>query len=96
MRVAWSPAALLHLRDIHAYISADNPAAADQMVQTINQKVGRLAQTPRAGRPGRVAGTREVVVRPFVVAYAVSDKLIVILAVIHGARRWPRRFIVDA
>ncbi len=64
------------------------------MVRTINQKVGQLAETPRAGRLGRVAGTRELVARPFVIAYEITDDLIIVLAVIHGARRWPKRFVV--
>jgi plasmid stabilization system protein ParE len=43
------------------------------------------------GRSGRVAGTRELVIAgtPYLVAYRVEAKAVVILAVIHGAQRWP-------
>ncbi|HEX6610374.1 MAG TPA: type II toxin-antitoxin system RelE/ParE family toxin [Hyphomicrobiaceae bacterium] len=47
---------------------------------------------PRLGRAGRVSGTRELVIAPFIVAYEVTDDLIVVLAVLRGRRRWPRSF----
>jgi toxin ParE1/3/4 len=41
-----------------------------------------------------VAGTRELVIRgtPFVVAYRVKKNEVWVLAVIHGARKWPDEF----
>jgi plasmid stabilization system protein ParE len=46
---------------------------------------------PYAGRVGRVAGTREIIVpgTSYLVAYRVLDDMIHVLAVLHGARRWP-------
>jgi toxin ParE1/3/4 len=45
-------------------------------------------------RPGRVAGTRELIVAgtPHIVAYRVAASRIEILAMIHAARRWPSTF----
>jgi plasmid stabilization system protein ParE len=54
-----------------------------------------LTDEPKLGRPGRVPGTRELVVprTPYIVAYAVlSSDSIRILGVRHGARRWPESF----
>jgi toxin ParE1/3/4 len=53
-----------------------------------------LVPSPHAGRPGRIAGTRELVVTrtPYLIAYAVTSEGIDILAVIHAARDWPRGF----
>jgi toxin ParE1/3/4 len=47
-----------------------------------------------SGRPGRVLGTRELVVSnsPFVVAYSIEKERIVILAIYHGAQQWPELF----
>jgi plasmid stabilization system protein ParE len=47
-----------------------------------------------SGRAGRVPGTRELVIanRPFIAAYAIQKARIVILAVYHGAQRWPEVF----
>ena len=44
------------------------------------------------GRTGRVAGTRELVIAPYVIAYRSRKSVIEILAIIHGARRWPDSF----
>ena len=53
-----------------------------------------LATHPHLGRAGRIAGTRELVVAqtPFVVPYRVVGDDVQILAVFHGARRWPEGF----
>jgi toxin ParE1/3/4 len=50
-----------------------------------------LADNPHMGRPGRVPGTRELVVTrtPYIVPYRVRGDTLEILRVYHGARRWP-------
>ncbi len=51
-----------------------------------------LPNNPYAGRPGRVEGTRELVVHEsYLVAYEIADT-INILTVRHAARLWPERF----
>ena len=49
---------------------------------------------PNSGRIGRVAGTREITVSGtrYVVAYRVLEKMIQVLAVFHGAQKWPKSF----
>jgi plasmid stabilization system protein ParE len=66
-------------------------AAAGQVARIV-KAVATLPEFPQSGRPGRRAGTRELVVAktPFVVAYRVRGDLVEILRVLHGARRWPR------
>jgi toxin ParE1/3/4 len=50
-------------------------------------------QNPAAARPGRVAGTRELVIvgTPYIVPYRVKADVIQIITVLHGAQRWPDR-----
>jgi addiction module RelE/StbE family toxin len=90
--LVWSTRALTELDEIIAYIRNQDPETAHRVTVRIDERVASLLQHPRLGRPGRVSGTRELVVAPFIVAYEVTDDLIVILAVLRGRRRWPRSF----
>jgi toxin ParE1/3/4 len=53
--------------------------------------VAGLARFPQSGRPGRRAGTRELVVgrTPYLVPYRILGETIEILRVLHGSRQWP-------
>jgi toxin ParE1/3/4 len=53
-----------------------------------------LSDQPDAGRAGRVHGTRELVIAdtPFILPYRVVENTVQILRVLHGARKWPKRF----
>ena len=67
--IEWSPEAIEDLRAIRDYISQDNPSAAKALVLRIFDDVESLLQIfSEAGRPGRVAGTRELLISrsPFI------------------------------
>ena len=89
----WLRRALLDLDDAYSYVAVDNPAAARRLVEQIEEGVSQLARHPNLGRAGRVPGTWELVIAgtPFLVFYRVEADRTVILTVLHGARRWPRR-----
>ena len=95
MAIVWSTAAIADLAQLRAYIPEDDPAAAQRVALHIVHNVEALLPTnPRIGRPGRVPGTRELVIpkTPFIVPYRVMDGTIEVLRLYHGARRWPERF----
>jgi toxin ParE1/3/4 len=95
-RVIWTLPATRELQALHAYIAESSPAAADRQVAiVVNATIG-LADFPEKGRPGRAPETRELIVSgtPYIVAYRLQNSSVAILAVIHGARRWPRSFKV--
>lgn len=72
------------------YISDDNPEAAQALKDESEARTARLGDHPGLGRPGRVRGTRELVVRPnYIVVYAVPPRAVTILRVLHAARQWP-------
>jgi toxin ParE1/3/4 len=89
--VVWSPRAIGHLVDLRAYIARENPDA--RTATTLLTAVGRLAVLPNLGRPGRVSGTRELVVpgTRYVIPYRVRGERLEIIAVFHGGQRWPKR-----
>ena len=91
MKLRWTPAALQDLRHLYEYIAEDNPSAASSMVNRIQEATQRLRKHPQMGRPGRVQGTRELIIAgsPYIVVYILSDSEIQIVAVIHSAVRWP-------
>ena len=92
MRLVWSNRAVVHLEAAFAHIAEDDPAAAARVIQRIVSLCERLlTEHAEIGRPGRVAGTRELVISkpPYIAAYAVDGETVTILAVLHGARRWP-------
>jgi toxin ParE1/3/4 len=95
MKIVWSPEAVEDLISLRAYIAEENPAAARRIVLRVLHDVEHLLpDNPQMGRPGRVPGTRELVVprTPYIVPYRVQRATIQILRVFHGARRWPERF----
>ena len=69
---------------------ADNPDAAQRLKDDIEAKAAKLPERPKLYRPGRVAGTREMVVRAnYVVVYMEDTRAVSILRVLHAAQQWP-------
>jgi addiction module RelE/StbE family toxin len=69
MTLRWTPTAISDLESLHAYIHADKPSAATRIAARIVSAANALTRQPLMGRPGRSDGTREMVVRPFVIVY---------------------------
>ncbi len=91
MRVRWLRQALRNLDDEANYVAAENPAAARIVVRRVLEAVAQLADQPSLGRPGRVPGTRELVVLKtrYIGPYRVRGQTIEILRVFHTSRRLP-------
>ena len=91
MKLAWTRLALKDLDSACANISEENPSAAARTIERVRKALEVVSRHSEIGRPGRVEGTRELIIpgTPFIVAYRVKAKRIEVLSVIHGARRWP-------
>lgn len=94
MRVEWLHRALRNLDDEAAFIAADDAAAAGLVVTRILAAVAQLAEHPGLGRPGRVPGTRELIVLKtrHIVPYRVRGERVEILRVFHTSQRLPPRW----
>jgi addiction module RelE/StbE family toxin len=92
MMVRWTPTAARDLQSLHAYILEENQEAAAATVEKILNAIEALERFPEMGRKGRVAGTRELVVSPYLIMYRVRKTAVELLAILHGARRWPDSF----
>ncbi|CAM5279242.1 MAG: type II toxin-antitoxin system RelE/ParE family toxin [Xanthobacteraceae bacterium] len=91
MKLVWSAFAPADRDGIFSHIEAENPRAAIAVDERIAAAARLLLDFPESGRPGRVAGTRELVVigTPYIAAYVVMPDTVRILRVLHGAQRWP-------
>lgn len=91
MRVVWSRRALRHLQALREYIAQDNPASAQRVAQRVLDGVAFLESQPQMGRPGRMVGTRELVVpgTPYVIPYRVRGERLELIAILHGRQKWP-------
>ena len=94
MTIVWTRLAIADLNSAYDYIDAERPSVALQTIDRVEKVIHLISQHPEIGRPGRVDGTREFVVSgtPFIVPYRIKNNRIEVLAVIHGARRWPDSF----
>ena len=91
LTVSWLRMALQDMQSCAEFIAQDNPEAAKLIVDRIWQEGQSLSSLPDRGRPGRVPGTRELVLQglPYFLAYRVKEKSVQILRVIHTARHRP-------
>jgi toxin ParE1/3/4 len=86
----WSARAVSDLLAIIDYIADYNPAAARALLETIETKVSQLPAHPKQCRPGRVNGTRELIVHPnYIVIYAERPTKVTVLRVLHASQMWP-------
>ena len=91
MQIVWLKTALNNLDEISAYIAQDNPIAASQVVNLVISQVNLLGAQPAMGRPGRVLGTRELVIANthYLVPYRIKNNTVEVLRVFHTSRKLP-------
>ncbi len=91
MPIRWLHKALRSLEQAHDFLARENPEAAIQLVLKIRVATEKLANFPTMGRPGRVEGTKELVIlgSPYLVIYRVKGQRVEILRVLHGSRKYP-------
>lgn len=91
-----SHAAKVALRQIARHIGADRPASVQPVIDALVATFVFLSQHPKCGHE---VATKSGLCRIFpgnkpahkyVIAFYVDQQQLVILAVVHGARDWPR------
>ena len=91
MKLEWSGLAVADRERIFDYVATDNPRAAVALDERIEQHVEVLLAFPESGRPGRVEGTRELIVSgtSYIAAYRIGSGAIRILRILHMSQLWP-------
>jgi toxin ParE1/3/4 len=92
MQINWLRKALRNLEQAYNYTcSQQTPEVANNLVLRIQSAAEQLSNYPMMGRPGRIQGTRELVITqsPYIVVYRVKTNSVEILRVFHGSRQYP-------
>lgn len=92
MKVVWRPMADADRESIFDHIAQDNPIAAIELDEDFMAKAEQARQRPTLYKPGRLKGTREIVVRPnYVMVYRIEDDndTLAVLRVLHARQKWP-------
>jgi len=88
--IRWRAKAQADLAAILEHIAAHNRQAALDLYDDIERIVFSLPTHPYLYRPGRIPGTREIVVHPnYVVVYIVDATAIEIISVMHSRQQYP-------
>jgi toxin ParE1/3/4 len=76
------------LIEIWEYIAADNPHAADRLLQTLVNTYLRLLQIPGIGRDRSElrSGIHSIPVGSYLIFYRFDERLVSVVRVLHGAR----------
>jgi addiction module RelE/StbE family toxin len=88
--LVWHPLAIEDRVQIMDFIARDKPLAALALDEAFEAHAEKALANPLLYKPGRVEGTREIVVHPnYIVVYRVEQHQLTILRVLHAARKWP-------
>jgi toxin ParE1/3/4 len=90
MEIRWAEAAANDLTNLFDYISEKAPVQASRFVGEVYQSVAQLERFPEIGQAGRVEGTREFNVSPYIIVYRLEGSAVVILSVVHAGQEYPR------
>jgi addiction module RelE/StbE family toxin len=88
-QITWTVRARSDLKAIRDYIAADNPTAALAVARRLVASAERLSDFAQSGRvvpEHEGSAVRELVVRPYRIAYRVVDNEVRILKIHHSAR----------
>jgi toxin ParE1/3/4 len=90
--VRWLKTALKNLDEELGYIASDDPKTARAVLHRITDAISLLSTQPSMGRPGRVPGTRELIVQKtrYLIPYRLRRGTIEILRIFHTSRRPPK------
>jgi toxin ParE1/3/4 len=89
MKLRYERGALADLKEIFAYIAADNRQAAGRVVARIERVAARIAASPQIGGATRKPGFFQFPVGTYLIVYEVGNDEVIVYYVRHGARPRP-------
>ena len=90
IKVVWSQQARQEWAAQYRFYFERNPDAARRLRQAVMEGAQRLRTYPKIGRPGRVTGSRELIISgtPFLLVYDENPVRVEILHVYDGRQNW--------
>ncbi|QDX25489.1 type II toxin-antitoxin system RelE/ParE family toxin [Sphingomonas suaedae] len=86
----WEADALLQFELLIQFVRDRDERAAEALARRIGDGAERIRHFPESGRPGRVDGTRELIVHPnYLVVYQIVPESIDIIRLLHSRQRYP-------
>jgi addiction module RelE/StbE family toxin len=91
MQLRWTVEAANDLERIADYLLLHAPDRAQVLIDRVYDAPTALLTFPNRGRPGKKAGTRELVLAPlpYIVVYTVRGDIVFVVRILHGAQQWP-------
>ncbi|MEW6183780.1 MAG: type II toxin-antitoxin system RelE/ParE family toxin [Bacillota bacterium] len=96
-KIKYAPAAVDDMDEIFSYISQDNIANAEMMLEKINGGITKLTEFPNMGSLLSdeeytiiQRGYRFIIVQPYLVFYRIKDNTVIIHRILHGRRDYLR------
>ena len=87
MTIRWSPEAAADFAGIIDYIHPTESLSRRSNWPSMYDSVNSLESFPNRGRPGRIDGTRELVLAPlpFIIVHRVTREAVEVVRALHGA-----------
>ncbi|TCA72153.1 type II toxin-antitoxin system RelE/ParE family toxin [Rhizobium leguminosarum bv. viciae] len=93
MKLVWRAKAESDRKKAIQFITDQNVGAAISQLDEIERQTDLLIDQPEIDRPGRIDGTRELIISrtSFIAIYRVRQKIkqVEILRLVRGAQKWP-------
>ena len=92
-KIKYLPIAQQDLIDIFDYIKQDDPTAAVEFIDKIDETITKLESYPNIGVVPKddrleLLGYRMLVIQNYLVFYAVREDIVEIRRIIHGSRKY--------
>lgn len=87
LNIRWLDSAIDSIATEAEYLAEVHPKLAKQLVTQVDQQIKQLTTKPHLGNPGRIPGTRELLIDGYlyIASYRVKDNHVEILEILHTA-----------
>lgn len=91
LTVKYTKLAIQDLNNAYEYICAENPLVVQSFITKIETTLSHIQTQPYIGHIGRVKNTYEFLVlgTPFIIVYMIYDEYLVVVSILHTARKYP-------